>query len=311
MFTEQQINILESVKVPNTYWDKKSYEYKYWWRSLYQKVTSSIVFNNLPDGWNKDFFLWNVFLLGYTCVVNTERFGLIFQPCTVSGFDIYYQPVKALISNPLYNREVILHKNAEIIKLEPDCFVKWGALDIIDFYAQKLAECTKGIDVGIINAKFPLVMTASNQSQSETLKKVYDKVQAGEPLVVWKDLTQQFDEVIPRKDPFEVWNNDYKQTYIVDRLLQDMQTILDQFYMEIGLPVTIADRKAHMLNAEAFMQNGQAHARLTCWLNTLEESIDLVNKMFGTNISVEKYEAEGDGIDYERQSDISRNGKLS
>ena len=117
MFTEQQINILESVKVPNTYWDKKSYEYQYWWRSLYQKVTSSIVFNNLPDGWNKDFFLWNIFLLGYTCVTQTERFGLIFQPCTVSGFDIYYQPVKALISNPLYNREVILHKDAEIINL--------------------------------------------------------------------------------------------------------------------------------------------------------------------------------------------------
>ena len=128
----------------------------------------------------------------------------------------------------------------------------------------------------------------------------------GEPLVVWKDITEQFDEVIPRKDPFEVWNQDYKQTYIVTQLLQDMQTILDQFYMEIGLPVTIADRKAHMLNAEAFMQNGQAHARLTCWLNTLDESLKAVNEMFGLNITATKYEAEGDGIDYERQNDDSR-----
>lgn len=305
MFTEQQINILESVKVPNTYWDKKSIEYKYWWRSLYQKVTSSITFEGLPEGWNKDFFLWCMFVLGYVCVTKSERFDVFFNPCTVAGFDIYYQPTKALISNPLYNKQLEIHKNCEIIKLEPDCFVKWGALDIIDFYAQKLAECSKGIDVGIINAKFPMVMTASNQSQSETLKKVYDKVQAGEPLVVWKDLTDQFDEVIPRKDPFEVWNNDYKQTYIVTQLLEDQQTIMDQFYMEIGLPVTNVDKKAHMLNAEADMQDSQAHARLTCWLNTLDESLELVNKMFGTNITAKKYEVEEE-VDYERQTDDSR-----
>ena len=306
MFTEQQINILESVKVPNTYWDKKSIEYQYWWRSLYQKVTSSIVFDGLPDEWNKDFFLWNLFILGYTCVTKSERFGVFFNPCTVSGYyDIYYQPTKALIANPLYNKEVTLHKDAEIIKLEPDCFIKWGALDIIDFYAQKLAECSKGIDVGIINAKFPMVMTASNQSQSETLKKVYDKVQAGEALVVWKDLTEQFDEVIPRKDPFEVWNQDYKQTYIVTQLLEDQQTIMDQFYMEIGLPVTNVDKKAHMLNAEASMQNGQARARLECWLNTLDESLKAVNKMFGLNITAKKFEVEEE-VDYERSNDVNR-----
>ena len=306
MFTEQQINILESVKVPNTYWDKKSYEYWYWWRSLYQKVTSSITFEGLPEEWNKDFFLWNLFILGYTCVTKSERFGVFFNPCTVAGYyDIYYQPTKALISNPLYNKEVTLHKDAEIIKLEPDCFISWGALDIIDYYAKKLAECSKGIDIGIINAKFPLILTASNQSQSETLKKVYDKVQAGESLVVWKDLTDQFDEVIPRKDPFEVWCNDYKSTYIGTQLLEDMATILDQFYMEIGLPTRTFDGKAHMLNVEAQQQAGQAHARLECWLNTLDESLKLVNKMFGLNITAKKYQDEEE-LDYERSNNIDR-----
>ena len=308
MFSEKQIEILENIKVPNTYWSKQSYEYWYWWRSLYQKVSSSIVFEGLPEGWNKDFFLWNIFIIGYTCVFDTARWGVSFNPASVAGFDLYYAPTKAVVANPLYNKNLVVGKDCELIKLEPDCFVKFGALDIIDFYAKKLAEASKGIQVGLINSKIPMVISdgCGNTAQAETLKKVYDKVQAGEPLVVWKDVTQQFDEIIPRKDPFEFWNQDYKQTYIVTDLLQDMQTIMDQFYMEIGLPVTIADRKAHMLNAEAFMQNGQAHARLTCWLNSLDESLKLVNAHFGTNITAKKYEAEGDGIDYERKTDDNR-----
>ena len=137
------------------------------------------------------------------------------------------------------------------------------------------------------------------------MKKVYDKVQNGESLVVWKDLTDQFSEVIPRKDPFEVWNQDYKQTYIVTNLLTDLQTILDSFYMEIGLPVSTVDKKAHMLNAEADFNEAQSQARITCWVQTLEESFEKINKMFGLNLSVQM--AESDDYDDFRPTDNLKN----
>lgn len=284
MFDERTIELLENMKVPNTYWNNRSKEYKYWFRSLLQKMDSALVFNGLPEDWSQDFFLLCLWALGYVAVFDTARWGVAFQPCTLSGFDFYYQPTKALVSNPLYTKQLEIHKDCEILKLTPDFR---GVFDIIDYYATQLAEASKGINVGLVNSKMPLVLTASNAAQAETLKKVYDKVQAGESLVVWKDLTDQFSEVIPRKDPFEVWNQDFKQTYIVTNLLTDLQTILDSFYMEIGLPVSTVDKKAHMLNAEADFNEAQSQARISCWVQTLNESFERINKKFGLNLSVD------------------------
>lgn len=305
MFDERYIELLENMKVPNTYWKNKSIEYRYWFRSLLQKMDSALLFDGLPEDWSQDFFLFCLWALGYVAVFDTARWGVAFQPCTLSGFDFYYQPTKALVSNPLYQKELTIHKDCEILKLTPDFR---GVFDIVDYYATQLAEASKGINIGLINAKMPLVLTASNAAQAETLKKVYDKVQAGESLVVWKDLTDQFSEVIPRKDPFEVWNQDYKQTYIVTNLLTDLQTILDSFYMEIGLPVSTVDKKAHMLNAEANFNEAQSQARISCWVQTLNESFELINKRFGLNLSVDM--AETDVYEDFRPTDnINKNNK--
>ena len=305
MFDERYIELLENMKVPNTYWKNKSIEYRYWFRSLLQKMDSALIFDGLPENWSQDFFLFCLWALGYVAVFDTARWGVAFQPCTLSGFDFYYQPTKAIVANPLYQKEFNIHKDCEILKLTPDFR---GVFDIVDYYATQLAEASKGINVGLINAKMPLVLTASNAAQAETLKKVYDKVQAGESLVVWKDLTDQFSEVIPRKDPFEVWNQDYKQTYIVTNLLTDLQTVLDSFYMEIGLPVSTVDKKAHMLNAEANFNEAQSQARISCWVQTLDESFERINKMFGLNLSVQM--AETDVYEDFRPTDnINKNSK--
>lgn len=294
MFDERQIAILQNMTVPSTYWNTKSQQYQYWFRSLLQKIDSCLEFKNLPKDWSQDFFLLCLWARGYVAVFESERFGdketgIAFQPCNVSGYDFYYQPTKAIVANPLYQKELTIHKDCEILKLTPDFNGIW---DVIDHYATQLAELTKGINVGLINAKVPLVVTADSLAESEKLKKVYDKVQAGESLIVWKEDTNHFDkEVMPRKNPFEdAFLNDYTKTYIVTNLLQDMQTIMDQFYMEIGLPTRTFDGKAHMLNAEADMQANQSQARVSCWVNTLTESMELINEHYGTNLEVQANE---------------------
>lgn len=301
MFDERQIAILQNMSVPSTYWNLKSQQYQYWFRSLLQKIDSCLEFKGLPKEWSQDFFLLCLWARGYVAVFESARFGdketgIAFQPCTLSGYDFYYQPTKAIVSNPLYQKELEIHKDCEILKLTPDFNGVW---DIIDHFATELAEATKGINIGLINAKVPMVVTADSLAESEKLKKVYDKIQAGESLVVWKEDTNHFDtEVMPRKNPFaDAFMNNYTQTYVVTDLLSDMQTILDQFYMEIGLPVRNYDGKAHMLQAEADMSNAQAQSRVSCWVNTLTESFALINNHFGTNLEVKQYEFENNSMD--------------
>lgn len=317
MFDERYISILESLKIPNTYWKDQTYEYKYWFRSLLHKVDSSLTFKGLPKSWSQDFFLMCLWWLGFVGVFKSERFGdfetqMAFQPGWPSGFDFYYQPTTFQVSNPKLTKDFTVHKDLEILKLTPDFC---GIVDIIDFYARKLAELSKGIDMGLINAKMPMIMTANNQAQAASLKAVYDKVQAGETLVVWKDETDHFDEVIPRKDPWETWTNDFKSTYIVSELLENLQTILNSFYMEIGLPTILNDKKAHTLNAEADMQSAQSQARIACWVQTLNESFDQIERTFGLRLEVEYHandesmqdESDGSGaLSTDRRRDASK-----
>lgn len=293
LLTEKNINLLESIGVPNTYWKNRSEQYLYWFRSLLQKIDSSIIFEGLPEKWSNDFFMLCLWSLGYVAVFGTNRTDLtekygnvLFFPCTVSDYDFYYQPKNAVIANQdYYSATLPIGEKCEIIKLTPDCFISGGCLDIIDYYASKLAEISKGIDIGLINAKMPLIFSASNESQAETLKKVYDKVQAGESLVIWKDIVDN-GEIIPRKDPFENWCNDYQKTYIVNNLLEDMEKILNSFYIEIGLPVAI-EKKERIITSEADFASAQSQARISTWLETLRESLTKVNAMFNLNITCE------------------------
>ena len=297
--------MLDTLMVPSTYRKKFTLEYLYWFRSLLHKIDSSLIFKGIPDNWDNDFFMLCLWIRGYVAIFDTARWGISFQPCTVGGpFDFYYQPTVAQVTNPYYAKRLVIGKDCEMLKITPDAYWRGGILDIIDYYATKLAEISKGIDVGLINAKMPLIVSASNEAQQAMVKKIYDKVQQGESLVVWND-SNSHDEIIPSKEPFEIWNNDFKSTYIVPQLLEDMQSLLDSFYMEIGLPVADTEEKrAHLLQSEVDYTAAQSQARISCWVETINECLRKINNHFGLSMEVEYAQREsddqGDGEDSDR-----------
>lgn len=300
-FSENQADLLNNMKIPSTYWEKKSEVYKYWFRSLLHKIDSSIVFKNLPKGFSNDFFMFCLWVRGYVLFFHTDRLdlqkygedGTVFQPCFVSGYDFYYQPVKATVSNPKmdFKYEFTLGEKAWLLKLTPDFM---GVLDILDYYASKLASISEAIDMSIINSKMGVIATASNEAQAATLKAIYDKIQRGETLIVYDDITTSSDEIIPRKEPFEIWIQELKKNYILTDQLADMQTILNSFYTEIGLPVAV-EKKERLVTSEADFAAAQSQARIACWIQTIEESLEVINNMFNLNIEVE-YASQNDDL---------------
>lgn len=295
--TSEQAQLLNSLQLPQDMFSK-SLAYRFWFRSLLHKIDSSIVFNNLPEGWSNDYFMFCLWVRGYVAVFEThikdlipygnvgeDDRGVLFSGCQVSGQDFYYQPTDCTLYNPVYvpQRTLKIGKECCILKLTPDFM---GVLDIIDFYAEKLAEMSKGIDMSIINTKFALVFTADNEAQNESLRVVYDTIMSGSPVAFWKDTQKgDFDEVMPRKEPFSVFNQEITKNYILDKQLADFDHILNQFYTEIGLPVAI-EKKERLVTAEAEFSMAQSQARIACWMETLRESLEIINKKYNTNIEV-------------------------
>lgn len=300
-FSENSLDLMNNMKVPSTYYYNTSIVYRYWFRSLLHKIDSSIIFKNLPEGFSNDFFMFCLWVRGYVLFFKTDRKdlqkygknGIVFQPCYVSGYDFYYQPTKATVSNKYlsFKYEYELGTNAALLKLTPDFM---GVLDIIDYYASKLASISEAIDMSITNSKMGLIATADNEAQAATLKAVYDKLQRGETLVVFDDLTKDNDEIIPRKEPFQMWIQELKKNYILTEQLQDMQSILDSFYTEIGLPVAV-EKKERLVTTEADFAVAQSQARISCWIETIKESLEVINKMFNINIEVD-YASNNDNL---------------
>lgn len=290
-FSEREINILESLEVPNYYYKGTTAEYNYWFRSLLQKIDSSIIFSGLPAEWSEDYLKLCLFARGFVGIWHTdiksisEKYGkeLVFSPCNISGFDFYNQPLEAIIQNRYYKtaKPLTVNKDIFLLKITPDFR---GLLDIIDHYATDLAELTKGINIGILNAKMPIILSASSESQAAKLHKIYDLIQEGESLICYKS-DYDTEEIIPAKEPFESWFQDYTKTYIVDKLLSNMQTILNNFYTEIGIGVTV-DKKERLITSEADFSIAQSQARLSCWISNLNEGLQKINSVYGTDIQV-------------------------
>lgn len=289
---------LEAIRVPEKYWSNKDYEYRYWFRALLQRLDACLEFKGLPDYWPKNFFNICLWSFGYVAVFKSERFGVTFQPCTLGGvWDFYYQPSEAIVTNPKFHKRFTVGTDCELIKI---CGDYHGILDLIDYYAVKLSNLSTATNMGVANSKLPAVFSARTEAEKRTIEAAWDDVQSGKPILIAKQ-NSNTDEVIPGKNLFEVWNQNFHETYIVDKLLENIQTVLDQFYNEIGIAKTV-DKESHILNQEAAFQDRQSDSRIRDWKNYLDESFEKVNKMFGLNLEVnyarETYTAQpGEGFE--------------
>lgn len=266
--------------------------FAYWQRSLFQRAISTIDFKGLPDTWEgsvKDFFYWCIFAYGHVGVFNSRNFGLSFQPGNPYGFDFYYQPTDYIVANPKLNKTFKIHKDIEVIKLTPD----WrGIFDIITYYSTLLSMLDAGISMSIINNKFAFLLGAKNKAAGETLKKIFDKINAGEPSVIF-DSNLLKDDPVSKTEPYNfLERTNLKQSYLTTDQLMDRQTLISAFDAEIGIKsIYNNNKKERMVTAEAEGREQDSTARLEVWKASLESSLKLVNNMFNTNISVEmRYE---------------------
>lgn len=279
-FPYQAQNLFDGVIAPSAV-KNDSVAYAFWCRSLYQRLCSIIEFK-LPDNWERahDFFEACLFGRGFCAVFEDKKFGVSFQPASISGYDFYYQPTKAIVSNPLLSKEFEIGKDCELIKLTNDYS---GVVDIVAYYAEKLATIDGAVNMSIINSKFAYVLGAKNKAAAQAIKMIFDKVNKGEPLVIYD---KTIVEGLGEEEPFEfIDRSGLKNSYITSDLLNDFQTLINQFDTEIGIPTLPAEKRERMITDEAHARDADSSARIALWNESLTKSIDNVNKKFGTDIS--------------------------
>lgn len=278
-FDYSQINTMTSPLLPSTVRVSNTGLSRFFQRYLIQQAQSVFEWK-LPETWAKNYFLYSLYCWGYGAVVNTDRYGVLFQACGLSGYDIYYQPTNAVITNPLLRGTLRprIGLECEIIRLQPDY---GGIYDMISYYSDMMALCAESAGVNILNSKLSFVFSSSNKAMAESFKKLYDQIASGEPAsFIDKNLTSD-DKLDVQMLQQNVGNN-----YIADRLISDLRKINSEFLTKIGIPNANTDKKERLISDEVNANNIETETLAAGWLEELQKSCARVNAMFGTNLSV-------------------------
>ena len=282
-----KINLINGTYNPSPVKNKNNLTFDYWVRTLFHRASSTMIFG-LPEFWQGNISdTWYYYLLrfGFLSIQDLTKsqnksaraIGMCFSPVGLSGYNFYYFPTTAILSNPTLtdSLELEIGKDCVLVNLTPDLMGIW---DVIERYAEMLSNLDNAINMSIINNKFAFILAGKTKAAIQTLKKMLDKVNSGEPAVF---LDERVVDVKDGETPFQNWTRDnLKNSYLTTDQLLDLHTILSDFDSEIGIPTVPYQKKERETEYESKSKVADGMARSLVWKRCIESSLKNVKKLY-------------------------------
>ena len=278
--TYDYINLYNASRSPSTVHVKNSRLRNYFRKYLMQKAISVFKWQ-LPDEWDKDYFLYTLYGMGFIAILDTDRYGVICQQCAPGGYNLYYRPSYVIVTNPLLPTLTLnIDRDCVLVKLQPDYS---SICDIVGYYADQLALASEAMGVNLVNTKSGSVFGAESKAQAEAYKKMFDNLSEGDPAtVIGKNLLN--DDGSPSWFPFVA---SVKESYVTTDILSDMRKIEAMFDTEVGIPNANTDKRERLISDEVNANNVETATRCELWLETVRKEFEKANAMFGLKLSVD------------------------
>ncbi len=278
--TYNYINLYSASRSPSTVHVKNTRLQRYFRKYLLQKAISVFKWN-IPDEWDKDYFLYTLYGYGFISVFKTDRYGVVCQQCSPGGYNLYYRPSYVIVSNPLLPTLTLnIDTDCVLVKLQPDYS---SIMDIVGYYADQLALASEAMGINLVNTKSGVVFGAENKAQAESYKKMFDNLSEGDPaVVIGKKLLN--DDGTPNWFPF---TQNIKELYVTSDILSDMRKIEAMFDTEIGIPNANTDKRERLIADEVNANNVETATRCELWMETVRKELEKANNMFGLSLSVD------------------------
>ena len=282
-----QINLIEGTYQPSQI-KNNSASFDYWVRTLFHRASSNLIFG-LPDFWQGDianFWYYCMLRFGFVSIQDLtgkgkrgDELGMCFSPVNLTGINFYYQRTLATLSNPTLDESFTLEigKDCALVCMTPD---KMGIWDVIERYALLLSNLDNAINMSIINSKIPFILGGKTKAAVQTLKKIMDKVNSGQPAVFFDSRIQ--DDAQSKDSPFQFLKllENPKQNYLTTDQLIDLHTILSDFDSEVGIPTIPYQKKERETSFESQSKLADGQARSLVWERTINDSIKEVKKLY-------------------------------
>lgn len=185
--------------------------------------------------------------------------------------------VDPIAPNYVYNGEQLVNgENCYVIRNNDLMLPEFS---VVRYYAYKLANIDRAIDVNIEAVKTPVLITCTDK-QRLSLKQAINQRKDNEP-VIYAD--NSFD-----KDMISTL--DLKPTPVFKDLQIQKHMIINEFFTDIGINNANMDKKERMVSTEVEANDEQVKACEDVLLRSRMEACKQINRIFGTNISVKRRE---------------------
>lgn len=240
------------------------------------KIVKGRIKIDAPRQWDTDYMLNHLLFRGYLIFAKTPA-GIIPIEGSFKGVNYWQRPTGCIITAPTLNlcdNERTLGIDCEYIYLERDRYNRFFTFnELINIYAQKLANADCSIDVNLINSRMAYMVEAESEAQSQTIKNAYDRISEGNPLVVVKKNTLE-------KDGAKLLLGNVKNNYVANDIQLTKTDIYNEFYTIIGINNANTDKKERLITSEVHANDDALRYNISLWQNNLNRTCNNVYSTF-------------------------------
>lgn len=247
----------------------------YYLNRLTELAMAMFEWENLPETIDWRFLEYILYYNGQILFFkdpNMDEF--IVTKCALSGkMDFYRTPNKrrAFADNG-YQRDYT-EKDSVVIY---NNMLRLPSYPAMMFYARKLWEVDRIIDINIKAQKTPVLILA-DEDERLTMKNVYMQYDGNQPFIFGS-------KNMGLADNIKVLKTD--APYLADKLMQHKNQIWNEALTYLGISNLNVQKKERLVSDEAIRSMGGTIASRQSRLEMRREAVEQINRMFGLNIEV-------------------------
>lgn len=255
--------------------DMNNATYTQYFNRLVELSVSMFEWQGLPETVDPRYLELHLFQNGSMLYFRDEVMGDLCLDCIANGqFDVY--------GNPISRRAYSSYNQYQKTLNESDSVIIWNnylrqpsVLDV-KMFAKRLYNLDRIIDVNANAQKTP-VLVQGTEKQRSTLINLYKEFDGNAPFIFGdKNLDLNSLRAISTNAP-----------YVADKLYQLKTQIWNEALTYLGISNLNIQKKERMITDEVQRNQGGTIASRYSRLEARREAVDKINRMFGTDISVD------------------------
>lgn len=242
---------------------------------LTELALSRFQWNNLPDSVDKRYIELELFKNGCVVYFNDEVMGNLCLDCITQGrLNVYGEPLTRRAYSRYNNYQKILSMSDSVIIWNN--MLRTNSVGVVESYAWRLYNIDRVIDVNVNGQKTP-VLVQGTEKQKLSLVNLYKEYDGNSPVIFGDS----------NLDINSLKSINTGAPYVADKLYDLRSQIFNECLTLLGISNVNVVKKERLNTDEVTQNQGGVIASRLSPLTCRQEAAEKINKMFGTNITVD------------------------